>query len=752
METFLRNCLLAGFICLAAACSGGGGGDSAQGVEPGPPPPGGQLPPEPEVPAPSPSPYLEATQLRAAITDARIGENGRAVIRFQLADGDNIAITDLTADDVRFVLSKLRGSPLGNLTGTWQSYINSIEQAGSVGPGTEDKLQATFESAFGIFGELQNHGDGTYTYTYGTDVNALPQEILAQAEIEGLNLSYEPARPHRVAIQFDNAPGKANPYRDWVPATGQTDGVFGMFIAATDNCNACHDPLAIHGGGRIEVEYCVTCHNEGSTDANSGNTVDMKVMIHKIHMGRNLPSVQDGGEYAIWGYRDSKHDYSGLIYPQDIRNCVNCHVGTGTDPGDGRLTLTEQGDNWTEVPTRAACGSCHENVNFERHGGGNEDDSRCLGCHSDGGPAGNVADSHIIPIEAAREQFKASIIALRGGSPGSELLVDFKVANPQSGEDYDLKNDAPFTNDGAGLRMGIAWATSDYTNEGNGSEDANQVQVDALADSVDNGDGSFTVAVPVPAEASGSGAAMIDGHPSLDADGDGELDSIPLTNPVEFFSINEATGTAVARRQSVDLANCLDCHSTLVLHGNNRADSIDGCATCHNPRGTDRKVRDIAMNPPTDGKQEESIDFKTMVHGIHAAAMRENALQIVGFRGFNTHVYDTEHVHYPGNLSNCLACHNEDGYKLPLADSVLGTTVDTGDDRVNPQDDIVVTAATAVCSSCHDDNVATAHMETFGGNFGTTQHAIDNGDVVEECSVCHGDGRSSNVSTVHGLD
>ena len=128
-----------------------------------------------------------------------------------------------------------------------------------------------------------------------------------------------------------------------------------------------------------------------------------------------------------------------------------------------------------------------------------------------------------------------------------------------------------------------------------------------------------------------------------------------------FFSIDEADGTAVQRRQAVTIQQCNACHSSLVLHGNNRADNIDSCVTCHNPRNTDRDVRAIAANPPTDGKQEESVNFTTMVHGIHAASIRENPLQIVGFQGRTTYVYDEDTVHYPGNIGNCLACHTDDG-------------------------------------------------------------------------------------------
>ena len=319
MATHMRNWLLVGLLGLLVACGGGGGGNSAQGVEPGPPPPGGSVPPpEPEFPETNPSPYLDAEELSVFISSVVLNDNEQAIVKFQLTDGDNVPIIDLELEYIRFVISKLQRGPLGGLTGTWQSYINQIEDPDGVGPGTENRLQATSERS----GEFVNNGDGTYMYTYSTSLTNLDPIILDQAEAEGLNLDFEPDLTHRVAIQFDGAPGKANPNYDWEPATGATpaDGIFTMDIAATDNCNRCHDPLALHGGGRREVKYCVTCHNAGSTDANSTNTVDMKVMIHKIHMGRNLPTVQDGGEYAIYGYRDSKHDYSTLAYPQDIRN------------------------------------------------------------------------------------------------------------------------------------------------------------------------------------------------------------------------------------------------------------------------------------------------------------------------------------------------------------------------------------------------------------------------------------------------
>lgn len=756
MTSNLRNVLLAALVVLLTACSGGGGGDSASGVEPGPPPPGGPVdPPPPEVPG-TPSPYAEAEQLFATITSATLNDDNQAVVEFQLTDGRNIPITDLAVDNVRFVIAKLQGSEIGNLTGTWQSYVNQIETAGNVGPGTEDKLQATYERD----GEFVNNNNGTYTYTFATSLTNLPQDILDQAATEELNLDFEAGRTHRVAIQFDGSISTANPFYDWVPSSGATGNVFNMQIASTTNCNACHDPLNFHGGNRREVEYCVTCHNAGSTDANSGNTIDMKVMIHKIHMGVNLPSVQDGGEYAFWGFRDRKHDYSGLRYPQDVRNCVNCHVGTGTAPEDTNLILTAQGDNWAEAPSRAACGSCHENVDWDRHRGGQPDDSRCSQCHAATSSIGAI-QAHIIPVIEARKAFEAIIDSVDNTSPGDTPTVSFRVRNPQTGEDYDILSDPAFANDDARLAVGLSWNTADYTNFGNGGSNASQSQVDALANATANGDGGFSVtfpAIPNSPFTAGSGTATVEGHPSipLDEDGDGEAEivDVPVGDAHAFFSITEPDGQAVPRRYASDqadvLAQCHNCHSTLVLHGNNRADNLDSCVTCHNPRNTDRVVRELpGCEPPSDGKSEESIDFKTMIHGIHAAAVRENPLQIVGFRCFNTYVYDEEHVHYPGNLANCESCHVGDSFMLPLADTVLGTTVDSGFDPTVSTSHTVITPATAVCASCHDGTEARAHMEGFGGNFATTQAAIDSGEVVETCNTCHAEGRANDAWEAH---
>jgi OmcA/MtrC family decaheme c-type cytochrome len=753
MLTITRKWVVAGLIGLLVACGGGGGGSNSTGTAPETPEP---IPPQPVPPTTPSNPYAQAQVLNAFILSATINAQSQPFIEFQLSDSDNVAITDLTAADVRFVITKLENSPLGSMTGTWQSYLNTIAEP-ETGTGTEAELQATYEA--GASGELTNLGGGYYSYRFDASLDALPQDILDQAAVQGLDLSYQPTLTHRVAIQFDNAPGKANPSYDWVPASGATSGIRAMNIAATENCNRCHDPLAFHGGGRIEVEYCVTCHNAGTIDPDSTNTLDFKVMIHKIHRGANLPSVEMGTPYVIYGRNNAEHDYSDVHFPQDIRNCVNCHVGSATGAElDYALTKTSQGDNWSIYATAAACGSCHDDVDFSRHAGGQTNDNNCDSCHATGGAAGSIADSHRILSTEASADFAAQILSVDNTGQGEMPTVSFRIQNPQTGDDYDILLDPVFSD--ASINVRTAWNTTDFTNTGNGEDNADSVSASALSTAVPNGDGSFRVTMPVAIPdgserpfiaANGSGAAVIEGRLSLVLESGAPAETVPLTNVHSFFSINEADGVAVPRRTSVELDNCLSCHQQLSLHGGNRTDDIDSCVTCHNPRNTDREVREVATTPPTDGKAEESIDFKRMVHAIHAAGMRENALQIVGFRGLSTHVYDEEHVQYPGNLANCVGCHTDDGYTLPLPEGVLASTINTGTDLQSPLDDTVITPISAVCSSCHDGAAAQSHMTSQGGNFSTTQEAIDDGTVIETCNVCHGAGRDYDVTTVHDI-
>ena len=336
-------------LVACALLAGCDGSDGAAGP-PGPPGPG------------STTPIGAATGLTAAITGASIASP--PLLHFTLRDERDRPVTGLPASAVGFTLARLIPGADGNAS-AWQSYINVIEAPG-VGPGTESRTQAATENGSG--GEFTDHGDGSYSYRFATDVTTVP------------GVPYEPTQTHRLGLEIRGFAPVDNPVYDFRPSDGMRTGIASREIVSDARCNACHEKLSLHGGARFQHQYCVTCHNPGSADANSGNTVDETVMIHRIHRGADLPSVQAGGEYAIWGRGNVKYDYSGVVYPQDIRNCRGCH--DESDPA------TPQAANWYAVPTIEACGSCHDDVDFatgENHADGvAAANAECTMCHGSG--------------------------------------------------------------------------------------------------------------------------------------------------------------------------------------------------------------------------------------------------------------------------------------------------------------------------------------------------------------------------------
>jgi OmcA/MtrC family decaheme c-type cytochrome len=205
----------------------------------------------------------------------------------------------------------------------------------------------------------------------------------------------------------------------------------------------------------------------------------------------------------------------------------------------------------------------------------------------------------------------------------------------------------------------------------------------------------------------------------------------------------------------------------LTLHGNNRTEEPQVCIVCHNPNNTD-----IPWRLSTDPKAavgpyaypEQSIDFKTLVHGIHASTtgFREEPLVVIGF---NHTVFDASTlIKFPGELRNCVTCHIDNRIKgtfeLPLSPDVRGSTFDTKSNfstspstiDTDPTDDVKVSPTAAVCSSCHDGGEDIDHMvHTGGASFSTTQAELDGRVVVERCVTCHGPGKKMSVRRVHEI-
>ncbi|MCB1041875.1 MAG: OmcA/MtrC family decaheme c-type cytochrome [Acidobacteria bacterium] len=468
----------------------------------------------------------------------------------------------------------------------------------------------------------------------------------------------------------------------------------------TETCNNCHDPLALHGGQRQDPALCVTCHNAGTSDPDTGNTVDMKVMIHKIHMGENLPSVQAGTPYQIIGFGNSVHDYSEIVFPQDVRNCTKCH-----DPG------APNADVWFTRPSRKACGACHDDVNWEtgaNHDPGPQmDDSACADCHTPQGEFEfdvSIMGAHVIPTKSEQlAGLHAEILNVANTEPGMAPRVTFRLTNG------DGSSVNPATMDR--MRFLVGGGNSDYT------QYFTQDAVDAEWDG-DVAVKQFTNTIP--ADASGSWTMSADIYRNVSIQGNNESISVRETafNPIYTFAVTDAT--PVARRQIISSDNCSRCHDQLSLHGGQRVNPQE-CVICHNPVNTDEEVR------PEEDLPAQSIHFKWMIHRIHSGHELTQDFTVYGFRGS---VHNYNEVGFPGDRRNCEACHVNDSYQLPLPSDALSTLTER--DWFSPMG-----PTAAACLSCHDTIDAAAHAFVNTAPFG------------ESCTACHGEGREFSVEKVH---
>lgn len=723
-----------------AGCEGSGGAAGPPGAAGPSGPTGPPGPPTGQAVA-----VTTAEKINVSITDVSVPAGGGApTVMLNLTNDLGQGLKGLPARNISFVIAQLTPGSNGG-SSEWQSYIT--RDSGGIA-----NAQASTENA--TAGTFTDNGDGTYEYTFAnalTDYPAGPVFSQSKTHRLGIEIRTSSGGFFPQNIPADNAPFEFLP-------TGGTP-TFTRRIVDNDTCNACHDNLEMHGEARFDVEYCVLCHNPSSIDGDTGNSVDMKRLIHNIHSARS--------DYQIIGFGGTLHDWSDVVWPQDIRNCQTCHEESDAN--------TPQASNYRLVPNRAACGTCHyddgDAVNgkhdFAIEDGVHpfdlvfNDDTQCVDCH---GPQGTVTNAegrlvqvpvaHEIRTKTAGEAFRFNILNVTGTAPGEFPVVTFSVTDPTNGNaPYDIQADAPFTTCAGGasrLSVNVAWSTTDYTNAGSGVLPALPIQMNPLTAcggaSTANGDGTFTVtsATAIPMTAIGSAAAAIEGHPAVDADNDGNVDRIAVTNAIAYAPITDAT--AVPRRSVVDIVKCDDCHNQLSLHGNNRTDKPEVCVNCHNPNMTDVNQRGAGSCLADLGADDQTIDFKRMIHAMHASGTIGVPFEVCGFRN-SVHTFD---YIYPGRINNCEGCHLANTYYPVDATQVLGTTIDVND-PATPTDDRVYSPNASACSACHVEPQDILHMEQNGGDFNATK-AADGALVsskIESCAVCHGPGRTADVKIKH---
>ncbi|HET8747235.1 MAG TPA: OmcA/MtrC family decaheme c-type cytochrome [Ramlibacter sp.] len=812
LKSFIRHgkAAVAALSVLLAACGGGGGGGSdapAPGTGGSPGQATQALAAAAANPANDTSRNASApfTVLQSAGVPAVTVKSPPKVTFAVFSDGK--LVDDLTLANVRFAFAKLVPGTNGD-PDQWVSYIYRKETPKpTVGPNNapvlpDGAMQATTDPqpASAAATQLVRNADGSYTYTFSTDV---------KDPAKTNNVVFEPQRTHRVAIQlsYKNAAGETvlvNPYFDFtIDANGNsvpvTDPALTRKMTDVSSCNSCHEKLAMHGGGRVDTQFCVMCHNPGTTDANSGNVLTLSTMVHKIHAGKLLKSR--GEEYAIWGYGDNKISFAEVGFPQDLRNCTKCH--SGSNPA------TPQGDNWKSRASREACLTCHDGKAsteptswFVRHTFFNKNrdpnaaatllpNSECARCHAPGG-AISPERVHFNQNEDNAAKYKMNIEAASYDAASNAITVKYFLSDPTRGNAaYNLVTPdctgTPVACSGStkfgNLRLIVAYGSlagqpANVTEYTSGSA----AQVFAYTGTND-GSNHYTATITLPTPSAThviSGTARIATigqvkEPKLAlqsaADPRPEVTPRTLVNVVVQNTSKEIalTGTLQPRRTIVSSEKCNVCHGALgttsgantlseAFHGGAR-NTVEACVVCHEPN----KMSSTLM---TNGLGfNESYQFKRMIHGIHGNSRRTFPFthgNKVGDRAFNKDgtavgggaplAADVENyaaeVAWPGVGINCNACHVDNSYKLDKG--TVGSVIRKPAGETDPMNWLVISPKAASCTACHDSPKAMGHVTSFGNaSFGDRTQAQSTA-TVETCADCHSSGLFKGVDIVHG--
>jgi len=539
-------------------------------------------------------------------------------------------------------------------------------------------------------GTLTDNKNGTYTYCFYRDVTNIKATVTGLTDPAGSSkadlgdLTYEPNLTHRLTIQISgNAPGTGtntpdgvqvtagvrmknpvNVWYDFIPATGKAVGASDLqrVVVAKESCNECHNKLggvpgtksqSFHGGARYDPNYCVVCHTDQrkygranavstagkfpaltetkTVNATTGITSysyspftyvadgeamgDMPRHIHRIHMGADL--VKENYNYANVAHNTKNFSLLG----GGQRMCSKCHDNT----------KAAQADNWNKVPSRLACGACHDGINYATGGGSTladkaaasavgavlatsghvgrvqTTDTNCFFCHA---PADikvyhrtNDVTTHNPTVTAGLTDFRYDIKSATVNA-GNDLAIVFRILARTADANGVLGTSAPVTlntpaspapstsltgfTGGPGFLL--AWAMDSTATDGiatpadynNAGKNAAQTQ-DAQATSVTLASfmNSATTSLALSTrDADGYYTATIKSTNSAIFPVGAKMRAVALQSGYRQASpaaarntpsvVKEVTGDAV-RRKVVDAANCTNrCHEWLKLHGGSR--------------------------------------------------------------------------------------------------------------------------------------------------------------------------------------
>lgn len=620
------------------------------------------------------------TGVVAKILNAGIAADGTVTARFTLVDSVGTPLDRLGIYTPGAVSSSLIVATIPAGQTQYVSYTTTVLKA------TINSNPSQIQAANDSGGTFTQNTIGDYTYTFKTKAPA----------------GFDQTATHSVGISsfrdlsaygnFQENLQTSNDVFTFVPDGSKVLTI--RNVVATQSCNGCHNPMFAHGGSRVKVELCIMCHTPQTVNPDTGLSMDMKVLIHKIHDGASLPSVIAGTPYRVW-HRGAWSDFSGVVFPQEIRNCTTCHA-----PGPA------QADNWKTNPSAAACGSCHDNVNFAT--GVNHvnlpvfSDTQCSQCHTakaTGDFDASIPGAHVIAnYSTSLPGLVTKIIAVDNAVPGSAPIVTFSV-NDKAGNPVDISKVTS-------LRVVLGGPNNDYQTGAGGI----RVSEDPSTTPGSGGVYAYTMTNKIPAAATGSYTVSIEARNTVTlAKGTTkEVAATDAANPVEFyFSVDSSA--MVARRQVVSTDKCAACHTDLkIVHGGTR-NSVQECTICHNPT-------------LVDGTSKQSVSLATQIHSIHRGENLANPY-ILGTTNY-------QEVLFPGDLRVCSTCHVNETQRM---ETVGGVAMVQSPGGFLPQ----LAPTSAACQGCHDSKAVASHVLSNTTLLG------------ESCLTCHGVDGAFSVDLVH---
>ena len=647
------------------------------------------------------------------ITSAQIASDGTITATISISDPEGLGLDRTGVTTPGAVAISLVAATIPKNQAQYVSYTTRVQKS----PITGVSATQAGSDAGGTFTPVS---DGVYKYTFATK---------APSGFDATATHTIGAYGSRDLTLFKLGTGYASTTFNFVPNGSAV--VTTRDVVKTAGCNNCHDQLSAHGGSRRGVEMCVLCHTPQTVDPDTGNTVDLKVMVHKIHMGSSLPSVQAGKPYQIIGFMQNVSDWSTVVYPADVRRCETCHQ---------QNVKAAQAAAYLTKPSRDSCGSCHDDVNFATgvgHAAGPQfNDNQCSTCHAPQGEIdfdASIKGAHVIPTESAMlGGLVVNITRIQNGTAGSSPVVNFTIKD-STGKAVPVSalGTIQFTMAGPATDYGLTSFGADVTTPGYVTESA------AAATCGSDGNCLYPFKHAVPTQATGTYAIGVEARRTetlLPGTTKEQIVTYATKNQVVSFSVD---GSSLApRRAVVATANCNQCHVSLSAHGTLR-NQTEYCVLCHNQSNTDAARRPTAVVAADKAAPPQGINFNLLVHRIHTG---ENLLAdnrpyvVVGFGGSHN---DFSDIRYPamsptgaaGDTRNCSICHvNGSEQNLPTG---LNAVTD-------PQGPIsTIQPVSSACTGCHV-------------KLTTASHTLANTTTLgESCTVCHSSNAAFSVGQVH---